>query len=217
MGIKVNYTAYCINNWREIMLDGMIRLKKHLLDNYKAAVSVFAYPYSYQVNEVLAESGVDARIIKCPRNEYEFPALRDLAEDPDDLNLYFHTKGVTHPLGHGDCRYWRDFMTHFNIDRCSYCIENLQWYDAVGVAFKGSPWPHFSGNFWWATRSHLLAADRSYLYRYRNTSRWDAERFICANAGRYLSMCSVPDTLCLSADRLVPDIWDKFPEYEFIR
>ena len=45
---------------------------------------------------------------------------------------------------------------YFIIRRYDMCISTLDMgYDCCGCNWDELPQPHFSGNFWWATSSHI--------------------------------------------------------------
>ena len=46
-------------------------------------------------------------------------------------------------------------MEYFNITRFQDCIEHLCYYDVCGVNWHDWPYPHFSGNFWWANSEYV--------------------------------------------------------------
>lgn len=89
--------------------------------------------------------------------------------------LYLHSKGVTKPHTAGG-RAWRNLMMHFLVTHHTYCLDLMQSapYEAVGVLFRAIPQPHFSGNFWWSTRSYLrtLPPLRSPMVLYIDTELW---------------------------------------------
>lgn len=94
-------------------------------------------------------------------NEYEIPTLRSLKNfcDNDTANsvvLYLHHKGVTRPTD--PCvTDWRALMLHFNVENWQQCVDKLtEGYDTVGVNWMSeSEYPHYSGNFWWATSEYI--------------------------------------------------------------
>jgi hypothetical protein len=104
-----------------------------------------------------------------PLNSYEFPSLEIMKSDAslyDGLAWYIHTKGVKYKefgmhfhqgkrLPYEGMIDWRKYMEYFAIDRYDLCMKALQYYDCCGVDYKKYPYPHFSGNFWWARMSHL--------------------------------------------------------------
>lgn len=68
--------------------------------------------------------------------------------------LYLHLKGSSHP-GNPNVRDWRAFLNWAVIERWEECREKLEHHDCVGPNWETSPWPHFSGNFWWARASYI--------------------------------------------------------------
>ncbi len=74
---------------------------------------------------------------------------------------YIHTKGMgalVSPIS--DARLiaansWRHFMEWGVIDRWREATAELGRSDVVGVNYRTDPWPHFGGNFWWASPSYV--------------------------------------------------------------
>lgn len=95
--------------------------------------------------------------------KWEWPSLNAIKED---LNLnennndyigYGHLKGLsranTNDLIAKD---WRDYLVYWTIERWSTNVTKLEeGYDGSGVNWFDFPFPHFSGNFWWATSKYL--------------------------------------------------------------
>jgi hypothetical protein len=51
---------------------------------------------------------------------------------------------------------WRDLIEYWNIERWTLILSKLeQGYDAAGNHWMEEPWPHFSGNVWWAKSSYI--------------------------------------------------------------
>ncbi|HMD53993.1 MAG TPA: glycosyltransferase [Phycisphaerae bacterium] len=46
-------------------------------------------------------------------------------------------------------------MQYFVVERYQDCIALLRTHDICGVNWRESPWPHFSGNVWWATSDYI--------------------------------------------------------------
>ena len=113
--------------------------------------------------------------------------------------LYLHTKGVTKP--DNPCiEDWRNLMLHFNVRRYRDALSILTTADACGVDLRRRPAPHFSGNFWWASRSYLatlppirvamrrLPPRRGPLKRGRLSLRHNAEFWIGMSQGKLVSL-----------------------------
>ncbi|NVO07287.1 MAG: hypothetical protein HXX19_15830 [Rhodoferax sp.] len=90
---------------------------------------------------------------------YEYPTLdalqKHINSESKDFNvLYIHLKGVSKP-NNINITHWRRFMTWALIERWQECVNKLEEYDCAGCNWELNPWPHFSGNFWWATSNYL--------------------------------------------------------------
>lgn len=111
--------------------------------------------------------------------EYEFPALRlihALCITTDCFVLYLHSKGVSK---RGQVRQrmddWRNYMEYFIIEKHQVCIEALRTHDTCGVNWKNRPYPHYSGNFWWARSDYirtLPSVDRLKTRRRHQAEAW---------------------------------------------
>jgi hypothetical protein len=90
---------------------------------------------------------------------YEYPTLSFLhqqcMESAEPMHvLYIHLKGVTRP-GDANIADWRDFLNHSVIERWRDCVAALADHDVAGPNWETDPWPHFSGNFWWANSDYV--------------------------------------------------------------
>jgi hypothetical protein len=93
-------------------------------------------------------------------NTYERFTLNYMKEKiiEDGIYLYIHSKGVT-KWNNENIKDWRKCMEYFLIKNGKKCIDKIQneQYDTVGIMkhpfFK---YPHYSGNFWWASGSYLM-------------------------------------------------------------
>jgi glycosyltransferase involved in cell wall biosynthesis len=88
--------------------------------------------------------------------DYEFPTLSYLhahCRAHHCLVYYVHTKGVVRDSP--STADWRRYMQYFVIERHQDCMRTLESFDVCGVNWLEAPWPHFSGNFWWARSSYV--------------------------------------------------------------
>ena len=120
-------------------------------------------------------------VCRSPRlEEYEFPtlaALQQTCRSQRCLVFYIHSKGVFQATA--ETADWRDMMTYFVIERYADCISVLDDHDVCGVNWQNVPWPHFSGNFWWA-HSQYIAALPSIAELRQPTGTWNhSERHQC--------------------------------------
>lgn len=93
-------------------------------------------------------------------SKWEYPTINLIKQEADasesiDFVGYAHLKGLSRPddLNAVD---WRHYLTYWTVDRWEENIEKLnEGYEAVGVNWMDYPWPHFSGNFWWASTNYI--------------------------------------------------------------
>lgn len=121
-------------------------------------------------------------IVQYTNNDEETSTMRRLKDycknNPDDYVLYFHAKGITkYSQATQD---WRKYMEYFVIEKWQNCITKLnEGYNCCGVMWnKRTPqgiYPHFSGNFWWATARYVNTLRDEYL---SNPNRYFREYWI---------------------------------------
>jgi GR25 family glycosyltransferase involved in LPS biosynthesis len=69
--------------------------------------------------------------------------------------LYIHTKGISYNETFQQINDWRNYMLYFLVEKHNICMDMLDRYDCVGCNYQEAPFPHFSGNFWWARSSYI--------------------------------------------------------------
>ena len=114
----------------------------------------------------------------------EFPALRHLwswCHDHDCLVFYAHTKGLVTERQCRTVRDWRRLMTYFVVGEHERCIRALDGFDVCGVNWHTRPWPHFSGNFWWATSEYVRTLPDPSEFAWSVDNRLWCERWIGSN------------------------------------
>jgi hypothetical protein len=93
--------------------------------------------------------------------EFEIPTLielKSLCDIADSYVLYLHHKGASRlnskkSIGVSD---WRELMLYHVVDRWEDCVAALSnGFDTVGVNWVTEMYPHYSGNFWWATSDYI--------------------------------------------------------------
>jgi hypothetical protein len=119
---------------------------------------------------------------------FEFPTIQFLhrfCQSHLGLAFYLHTKGV---FNNTPCTQdWRRYMQHFVIERHDECIKALADSDVCGVDWLQFPWPHFSGNYWWAKADYVRKLEDpealTVLGLLNHGKRHNAERWIGTGAG----------------------------------
>ena len=197
--IKINYTAFLINDWECIFEKHLFMILKTGLYSKCNTFNVFAYPKIEKIQKIIDKYGMSEKMhVKFQiENRYEFPAIIDLIDDPYEANLYLHTKGVSlkdNPKSYVPSLAWNDYMTYFNIIHHDVCLDFLKENDTVGVEFGASLSEpdkfHYSGNFWWASKQHLENIGKSNAYKdFLNCqNRYDCETIVGSVSGRYVEL-----------------------------
>ena len=91
--------------------------------------------------------------------------------------LYLHTKGITHTSG--NVVDWRRYLSYFMITKHEECMYHLDNHDTVGCNFLLKPYPHFSGNFWWANTNYIQTINNPLKEKH------DAEWWILSNTKKF--------------------------------
>jgi hypothetical protein len=93
--------------------------------------------------------------------------VRDYSlNNPGDYVLYFHTKGIARRDTGTES--WRRYMEYFTIENWTDCVQKLkEGYSCCGVEWMWNTpigiYPHFSGNFWWASTDYLSSLNHAFL------------------------------------------------------
>lgn len=152
-----------INNWVEIVYEQLGKMHASGLYDYldDLFVTVLGDPLPGWMS-----LGNKARILYTSpdRLEYEIATMRVLDAWVKSLTpheptrvLYLHVKGAGREdlPSQFNVSFWRRYMEYFVLERWDYCWRALAGCDACGVDLNFNPWPHFSGNMWWAWASYL--------------------------------------------------------------
>lgn len=158
-----------MGNWKEIVLEQFERLKQSGLLEITEKIEVTVVgDFSRFEPELLPDRRFRIHF-SGPLDQFEFPSLEKMRQDSAEGNglvWYIHTKGVKYKefgmhfhegkqLPYEGMIDWRKYMEFFAIDMFKDCIRVLKKYDCCGVDYKAYPFPHFSGNFWWARMDHI--------------------------------------------------------------
>ena len=101
------------------------------------------------------------------------------------------------------------------IDEYRECVKDLLECDAVGMNLYREPFPHFSGNFWWASGHHISKLKDPFTNAHVNpapqrpgvTPRHNAEAWVCSTSGRFKTRLQVPGSMYSSS---------KFNQYKIV-
>jgi len=97
-------------------------------------------------------------------NQYEYPAilkvweLAQLHREPNDIFLYFHSKGITHHQSYAQNR--NDFYNVIlkDIQKIYHIYTTFPTIDKIGYTSGGNGWIWY--NFWYARGSYLSGVER---------------------------------------------------------
>jgi hypothetical protein len=109
---------------------------------------------------------------------YERPALwfcKNYTFPEGAKVLYLHTKGLRWwgTAREKNVEDWVHLMIHWNIYKWKDAIITLDDYDTYGCNHVNNDKPsHYSGNFWWATSSHLRSCEETIGDGYNDPEYW---------------------------------------------
>ena len=97
MDLALWYTAYLVDGWRDIASRHFEILASRGIFEKASRMTVFAFPEAETrgMADICERYGARADVRPLRENRVEFPALEALTRDPAELNLHFHTKGVS--------------------------------------------------------------------------------------------------------------------------
>lgn len=183
MKIKVFYHAYLINDY-EVMIQEQID-KLISVGLYEACSKLYiGLDGPLDKQHIIISKYVDFSKIEFLNVEGvgELGTLDKLYTEAaeDSYILYLHTKSITYSnLSNTDAFISRDklrvFLEYYCLELWKKNVNNLdEGYDTSGANYCLEPYPHYSGNFWWATSRHINKLSRLDV----NAERWQAERWI---------------------------------------
>jgi hypothetical protein len=166
--ISIVYHCYLVGDWKRIVSEQLLRLKKSGL--YDESESIYV---TINLSEGTEEefNTLTKDYLKLNKefftdNTAEYPAVKKVREIgllKDTKIFYFHTKGVSNTYSKyitkdiskekiNNILAWKECLEYFLIDNWEESIKKLDEYDNVGVTCNGG-W--FWGNFWWTQTKHL--------------------------------------------------------------
>lgn len=160
--LKVFYHVCAVGPWRDVVHDQLSKLLfSGLYHACQGVMCCISGPEAHAAAAFVTDYGAKVTVLAIePKDEsHERLTLLRMRHhvSPDDRVLYIHSKGVTKG---GDARvaHWRYAMEFFLIAKWRDCVAALgTGVNVVGINYRDTPSPHFSGNFWWCTGAHVLA------------------------------------------------------------
>ena len=109
-------------------------------------------------------------------SKYERPTLLHMRtktrDDPEyTMYYYLHTKGIKHfGTKNEQCIVdWINLMLYWNIEKWRIAVAILNTHDTYGCNDVGH---HYSGNFWWAKKSHIMSLPNYIGDNYTDPETW---------------------------------------------
>ena len=168
MKLAVFYHLAALNYlWKDFIDEQLGLIKKVGLADVAKIYVCYVAPDEYfdDVREYLNKEYSFATVLSSRRtieeNLYEGQTLKELQEyskNNDAYVLYFHSKGVAHSINSYQTiptRDWRHYMNYWMVERWKDCVEKLETVSVVGTNYNSEPYPHLSGNFWWANTDYI--------------------------------------------------------------
>jgi hypothetical protein len=169
MKIRISYHIVAQYGWEEITTNCINKMKRsglwdaateiHMMCHYQPSLfSEFTKTLSPNDDRIYWHLFTNS-VVK--RGEsYTNNRLKDICDnDTEDWNvLRLHNKSsnYTHHPDQVLAYKWRDLMEYWNIERWDLLCSKLnQGFDVAGNEWMDEPWPHFSGNVWWAKSSYI--------------------------------------------------------------
>lgn len=94
--------------------------------------------------------------------KWEWPTVNQIkldcdASDTEDYIGYAHLKGLSRPdLKDQKAVDWRHYLSYWIIEQWEDNVNALkEGYETSSVNWMDAPWPHYSGNFWWANSNYI--------------------------------------------------------------
>lgn len=183
------YIHVCmIGNWYKILETLLIEMKTSNLLKHCQQVNIVALGSSLTELRGLIDMYPPCVIRKhnVSTSNYERETLSLIKNNVSGRSnlayiLYLHTKGVTR--NSAEVSDWVKLMTWFLIRKFAYAVQQLTYFDTVGVLLRDQPELHYSGNFWWATSEYLKK-----LPVYIGPNYLDPEMWLCKANPNYLSL-----------------------------
>jgi len=206
--------------WKLIVDEQLKRLLKSELPQHGKVYCTISGAQASKIQKYVSlYSFVEILEISESDEKYEGLTLEKLSEystsNPNiDACLYFHTKGISHMSGQSSlCKVpgidndrmfrainsWRHELEWGVIDKWQSALLKLEHVDVVGVNYCPNPWPHMSGNFWWARTDYIRNLPHPTLGNFNdqrdfgNIDRMKYEKWIGLNSPSCHSFFNLPN------------------------
>ena len=108
--------------------------------------------------------------------------------------VYLHTKGASHSKENNYINDWCKICNYFTINLWKLNMILLKYYSCVGINLMSHPLPHFSGNNWWATGTHLHNLKEPIGDKYLDPEMYLLNKIVIRNVNNKLFQ---PNPVCI--------------------
>lgn len=174
MSINGIYHIGCIGHYKSVIKEQLLLLhKKDIYNNnslYNILEKLIIFLTDISIKDYIHQFDPDNKFFYysvpvSERENYTINNFRQYLSENVQYIFYFHTKGVSHKEGVYQER--RKILNYYILEHYRLCLELLEKNDVVGCSLYQYPQLHFSGNFWWTTKSYLdtlpLKINNNYL------------------------------------------------------
>lgn len=156
--------------WKLMVDEQLKRIYRNgILDEVKVYCGIIGSQCHRIADYVSIYDWVNIIDVSIDETKYEGLTLEKLYEEThinEDLEAvaYMHTKGISHMCGvrdhYSDRKFravnsWRHQLEWGILDRWKEAVDKLKHYQVSGTNYCIDPWPHMSGNFWWARADYI--------------------------------------------------------------
>lgn len=178
----------CVNNWAQVFESILFKIRDSGL--YKRIDKIRCCVLGYPLEHVHLFRDPKIEVLQTNPNTdlFEPFTLNRLYADARDAKepfrvLYLHTKGVRYSGMNPNVIDWVNYLCYFNIYHYSLCMEILDaGFSTVGVNLQNQPALHYSGNFWWATSTHIANVGPCIFKEYLSPEVWITEKILGKHA-----------------------------------
>lgn len=168
MKIRIGYHVVAQSSWEEITINCINKMKNSGLWDAATEIHMFCHYSPERFNSFQEQLKDNNKItwhlftnsIVTRGENFSNDKLKSICDaDIDEwavLRLHNKSSNYTNHPEQIIAYKWRDLMEYWNIERWQLMFSKLeQGCDAAGSEWMNDPWPHFSGNVWWATSKYI--------------------------------------------------------------
>lgn len=170
MKIKIFFHVVAQDNWEELTRVCIGKMKGSELWYEADEIHFLAHYEPTEFRNLQYELKHDKRITwhlfedscRTRGENYSNHKIKEICDSTDEefVLLRLHNKSSNYVNSEEIVRdqsfIWRELIEYWNITRWRVMYSKLEeGYDTAGSDYQDAPWPHYSGNVWWARSSYI--------------------------------------------------------------